>query len=82
VGRRSPSGERKVRNEAQSDTPTHVPCIPAAGLPDKPVNENWEAALARLADTRTQLDGLPSHEFEPDLETLDSLIQSLNVSTP
>jgi hypothetical protein len=56
--------------------------ISTAGLPDKPVDEDWDAALARLAETRAHLDGLPSHEFEPDLEILDNVIQSLVVNTP
>jgi hypothetical protein len=56
--------------------------ISTAGLPDTPVDEDWEAALTRLAETRAYLDGLPSHVFEPDLDVLDRVIQSLLVNIP
>ena len=55
--------------------------ISTAGLPDIPVEEDWEAALARRAAIITQLHGLSSHEFEPDLDMLDRVIQSLVVNT-
>lgn len=56
--------------------------ISTAGLPDTPVDEDWEAALARLAETRSHLDGLSSDEFAPDLEILDRMVTSLKVDTP
>ena len=56
--------------------------ISTAGLPAEPVDEDWDSALARLAATRGDLDSLPADKFEPDLEVLDSVIQSLTVSSP
>ena len=56
--------------------------ISVAGLRDEPVDEDWDAALARLAEDVKHLDALPSHEFEPDLKILDRVIQSLVVNTP
>lgn len=60
--------------------------ITAAGLSDEPVIENWDAFFAGyqdyLAQTVNDLNALPSDEFEPDLELIDSVIQSLVVNHP
>jgi hypothetical protein len=60
--------------------------IDAAGFPDEPDISDWEAFSAGyqdyLAATVSQLDALPSDQFEPDLALLDSVIQSLRVSVP
>jgi hypothetical protein len=56
--------------------------IAASGLSDEVVQEDWEAAQAHLAEDIQHLDSLSSQEFEPDLDILDSLIESLIVHTP
>ena len=60
--------------------------IDAAGFPNEPDVSDWEAFSAGyqdyLAETVSQLDALPSDQFEPDLALLDNVIQSLRVSVP
>lgn len=56
--------------------------ITATGLRDEMVPENWEVAQAHLAEDIQHLESLSSQEFEPDLEILDSIIESLVVNTP
>jgi hypothetical protein len=56
--------------------------ISAAGLNDEMVDEDWEAAQAHLAEDIQYLDSLSSDEFEPDLDLLDDIVQSLIVDVP
>ena len=60
--------------------------IDAAGLPDEPDISDWYAFSAGyqdyLAETTNQLDVLSTDQFEPDLQLLDQVIQSLIVSNP
>jgi len=56
--------------------------IAASGLSDEMVQEDWEAAQAHLAEDIQHLESLSSQEFEPDLDLLDSLVDSLVVLTP
>ena len=59
--------------------------ITAAGLDDEPIVENWEAFSAGyqnyLVETVGHLNTLSSDQFEPNLNLLDALIQSLFVDT-
>jgi hypothetical protein len=56
--------------------------IAASGLRDEPVEEDSQAAQARLAEDIQHLESLSSQEFEPDLEILDTIIESVVVNTP
>jgi hypothetical protein len=60
--------------------------IAADGLSDELVIEDWEAFNAgyqdHLTETLSHLDALSSHEFEPNLDILDGVVQSLVVDTP
>jgi Leucine rich repeat len=56
--------------------------ISADGLNDEMVDEPWEAAQAHLAEDSQYLDSLSTQAFTPDLELLDSVIQSLVVHSP
>jgi photosystem II stability/assembly factor-like uncharacterized protein len=59
--------------------------LAAAGLDDEPVVEDWEAFNAGyqnyLTETLGHLNALSSDEFEPKLDLLDAVIQSLVVDT-
>jgi hypothetical protein len=58
--------------------------ITTASLSDQPIIEDWDAFFAGyqdyLVETVQNLNALPSNEFEPDLEVIDSVIQSFVVS--
>jgi hypothetical protein len=56
--------------------------ITASGLSDELVQEDWQAAQAHLAEDIRHLESLSSQDFEPDLEILDSIIESLVVESP
>jgi hypothetical protein len=60
--------------------------ISTAGLSNVPPMEDWQAFNERYSDylkeTVSQLDTLSSADFEPNLEMLDAVIQSLAVNTP
>jgi hypothetical protein len=56
--------------------------ISADGLGNELVQEDWEAAQAHLAEDIRHLDSLSSDKFEPELEILDGVVQSLLVETP
>lgn len=60
--------------------------ITADGLSDEPIIEDWDAFAAGyqdyLAETINHLDALSAQEFEPDLDILDDVIQSLVVNPP
>ena len=59
--------------------------IAAAGLDDEPVVEDWESFNAGyqnyLVQTLGRLNSLSSDQFEPNLDLLDGVIQSLLVDT-
>lgn len=59
--------------------------IIAAGLSNEPVVEDWEAFNARsqqdLTKTIGHLNSLPTDGFEPDLDLLDEVVQSLIIET-
>jgi hypothetical protein len=63
----------------------HFP-IRTAALSDELEVKDWDAFSAGyqdyLVETVRDLNALPSNEFEPDLELLDSVIQSLAVNPP
>jgi len=56
--------------------------ITSPGLRDEMLEEPWEVAQARLAEDIQHLDSLSSQAFDPDLEVLDSIIESLVVDAP
>lgn len=56
--------------------------ITSPGLRDEMLEEPWDVAQARLAEDIQHLDSLSSQAFEPDLEVLDRIIESLAVHTP
>jgi hypothetical protein len=56
--------------------------ITASGLSDALVQEDWSAAQAHLAEDIRHLNSLSSRDYKPDLEVLDSLIESLLVQAP
>jgi hypothetical protein len=60
--------------------------IRTAALPDEPDIEDWNAFAAGyqdyLAQAVDELNSLPSDAFEPSLEPVDGVIQSLVVATP
>jgi uncharacterized protein YlxW (UPF0749 family) len=60
--------------------------ITVKGLGDEPVVEDWDAFAAGyqdyLKESMDNLNALSPEEFEPDLEALDQVIQSLLVETP
>jgi hypothetical protein len=56
--------------------------ITASGLRDEMVDEPWETAQAHLVEDIQYLDSLSAHEFEPDLDLLDAIVQSLIVDLP
>jgi Leucine rich repeat/Leucine Rich Repeat len=55
--------------------------ITSPGLRDEMVEEPWEVAQARLVEDIQYLDSLSSQAFTPELELLDSVIQSLVVNS-
>ena len=56
--------------------------ITASGLSDELVQEDWQAAQAHLVEDIRHLESLSSQDFEPGLEVLDSIIESLVVESP
>lgn len=56
--------------------------ITASGLSDEMVQEDWQVAQAHLAEDIQHLESLSSQDFAPDLEILDSIIESLVVKAP
>jgi Leucine Rich Repeat (LRR) protein len=58
--------------------------VTASGLSDEPTTDDWEAFNAGyeayLVETVNDLNGLQAHEFKPDLDSLDQVIQSLVVN--
>ncbi len=65
--------------------------INAEGLPDRSVIEDWDVDDWEtfsagyedyLKETASQLDALPADQFEPNLDMLDQVIQSLMVGNP
>ena len=60
--------------------------LSAEGLPDEPTVEDYAAFGAGyqdyLTETTDQLDALSEDQFEPNLEIVDNVIQSLTVETP
>ena len=51
--------------------------ITAPGLRDEMLEEPWDVAQARLVADIQHLDSLSSQAFEPDLDVLDSIFESL-----
>jgi hypothetical protein len=51
--------------------------ITSPGLRDEMLEEPWEVAQAHLAEDIQHLDSFSSQVFEPDLEILDSILESL-----
>jgi hypothetical protein len=56
--------------------------VTASGLSDELRQEDWNVAQVHLAEDVQHLNSLSSNDFQPDLEVLDSLIQSLVIKTP
>ena len=56
--------------------------IAAEGLKDELVDEDWQAAQVHLAEDILHLDSLSADQFQPSLDVLDQVIQSLAVKTP
>lgn len=60
--------------------------IKTTALADEPTIEDWNAFAAGyqdyLAETVGELNSLRSDDFEPDLELIDNVIQSLVVNRP
>ena len=60
--------------------------LSAEGLPDEPFVEDYDAFSASyqdyLKETISQLDSFSADQFQPNLKTVDDLIQSLTVGAP